>query len=584
MFLKTVTIKREGKTYNYYKIVASYRDEEGKPKHRLIQNLGVLSDDDAERMRVILRAQQDTELILAKSSDIVVIKHWLFLPIIVLHFLWERFHLHHFFTNPLLVEALVLNRCIDPLSKINIVKWMEQTVLPAIHNQTNSPKEFSVYRELDDINRKESALQTHLYQQLERIDPTVGQGFFYDITSTYMEGSQCVIAKLGYSRDHRPDREQIVIALMVTPQGSPFYWKVLEGNTQDVTTLPGLVKELKQKFGLNTCHLVFDRGMVSSDHLDLLEKQELTYLSAMDKDEIARNPLFQEFLPQPASKENYEQILALNEFRPTDENQFFYTREGWNAQRRFIFSFDVRRFFKDIASRQKRIAQAKAWIADRNIILAVAKKSRCKEKLEKDVQQMLSKRKLKSLLKVTITPIDVERTKKDGSIRIAHSFQLAAEVNTLKETEIQRLDGITCFITNDATIPQAQVIHRYREKNKIEEAFREMKSQLALRPIHLTRPERVKAHVSICILSYLLINTMEMMFRQSGCSTSPEKALKQMQNCQLNQVKFKDSSKYSITMTQLEEQHQEWIKLLKCENYLKPRFIKQLTDSLEKAL
>jgi hypothetical protein len=61
------------------------------------------------------------------------------------------------------------------------------------------------------------------------------------LPSTF-EGSHCVIAKLGYSRDHRPDLQQIVIALMVTPQGSPFYWKVLEGNTQDVTTLPGKIK------------------------------------------------------------------------------------------------------------------------------------------------------------------------------------------------------------------------------------------------------------------------------------------------------------------------------------------------------
>ena len=99
MFLKTVTIKRDRKTYNYYKIVASYRDEEGKPKHRLIQNLGVLSDDYAARMRMIIKAQQDSELILAKSSDIVVTKHWLFLPIIVLHFLWEKFQLHQFFSN-----------------------------------------------------------------------------------------------------------------------------------------------------------------------------------------------------------------------------------------------------------------------------------------------------------------------------------------------------------------------------------------------------------------------------------------------------------------------------------------------------
>ena len=78
--------------------------------------------------------------------------------------------------------------------------------------------------------------------------------------STYMEGSHCVIAKLGYSRDHLPDVQQIVLALMVTSQGSPFYWKVLEGKTQDITTLPGVVKDLKQHFGLKSCHLVLTTG------------------------------------------------------------------------------------------------------------------------------------------------------------------------------------------------------------------------------------------------------------------------------------------------------------------------------------
>ncbi len=584
MFLKTVTIKRDGKTYNYYKIVASYRDKDGKPKHRLIQNLGVLSEDDAAKMRMILQAQQDADLLVTKSSDIVVTKHWLFLPIIILHSLWETFQLNRFFNNALLVEAMVLNRCIEPLSKIHVVEWMKHTVLPALYPRSNMPDDYAIYRELDALNKRASDLQTHLYQQLERIDPSVGEGFFYDITSTYMEGSQCVIAKLGYSRDHRPDREQIVIALMVTPQGSPFYWKILEGNTQDITTIPDLVHELKQRSGLTTCHLVFDRGMVSGDHLDLLEGQGLTYLSAMDRDEMACHPLFNEFMPEPAAKEDYEQILALHEFKPTDDNQFFYTREGRIDNRRFIFSFDVARFFEDIASRKKRITRAMAWVAEKNASLSAAKKSRNKETLERDVEQMLAKRKLKSLLQVAIVPIELKVAKKNGTTRTVKSFQLSAAVDQVKETEKRRLDGMTCFITNDATISQGQVIQKYREKNKIEEAFREMKSQLCLRPIHLTRPERVKAHVCICILAYLLINTIETMLKNADCPTSPKEVLRQMHSCQLNLVGVKNSPNCSITNTELTGQQHQWIKLLNCENYLKPKMIKKLTESLQKVL
>ncbi|PHJ38186.1 hypothetical protein P378_11645 [Desulforamulus profundi] len=94
--------------------------------------------------------------------------------------------------------------------------------------------------------------------------------------------------------------------------------------------------------------------------MNLLETQELTYLSAMDKDEIACHPLFQEFVPGPASKEDYEQILALHEFLPTDDNQFFYTREGRVGKRRFIFSFDVSRFLRTLL--HERNESIKSWL------------------------------------------------------------------------------------------------------------------------------------------------------------------------------------------------------------------------------
>lgn len=585
MFLKKVTLKQQGKTYNYYKIVASYRDKDGKPKHRLIQNLGALSDEDAAKMKMIIQSQQDPDILVAKHSDLVVTRHWLFLPVILLHSLWETLQLQRFFPNALLVEAMVLNRCIEPQSKIHMVDWMQESVLPALYNPIRSIDPYAVYRELDELNKQEIDLQTHLYQQLERIDPSIGEGFFYDITSTYMEGSQCVIAKLGYSRDHRPDLQQIVIALMVTPQGSPFYWKVLEGNTQDVTTLPGVVKDLRQRFGLKSCHLVFDRGMVSMDHLELLETENLTYLSAMDHDELVNHPLFNDFIPSPASKDDYEQHLALLGFQPTDEHQFFYTREGQVEERRFIFSFDVSRFYEDISSRERRISKTLAWISEKNAALSLAKNSRKSETLEREVKQLISRRKLKGLLHVSIEPLLIEYPmKKADSTRTVHSFQLVVTIDKDKEVDMRRSDGITCFITNEGSLSSAQVIQKYREKNKIEEAFREMKTQLALRPIHLTRPERVKAHVSLCIVAYLLLNTMEMKLRSAGDSTSPQEVLRQLQSCQLNQISIKGSSQTTITMTEMSTQQKQWMEIFACEKYLKPKVMKQITESLKKTL
>lgn len=170
------------------------------------------------------------------------------------------------------------------------------------------------------------------------------------------------------------------------------------------------------------------------------------------------------------------------------------------------------------------------------------------------------------------------------STRTTHSFQLVVTLDIDKEMDLRRADGITCFITNEGHLTSAQVIQKYREKNKIEEAFREMKSLLALRLIHLTRPERVKAHVSLCIVAYLLMNTMEMTLRSAGDFTSPQEVLRQLRSCQLNQIGMKGSSQTTITMTEMSAQQKHWMELFACEPYLKPKAMKQLTESLKQTL
>ena len=96
----------------------------------------------------------------------------------------------------------------------------------------------------------------------------------------------------GYSRDHRADRLQITIALVITANGYPFYWRVMPGNTQDITTVKDLIMDLKERFGIEECLLVFDRGMVSQNNLKAIVQKKLSYVSALDKDEIPALKLF----------------------------------------------------------------------------------------------------------------------------------------------------------------------------------------------------------------------------------------------------------------------------------------------------
>ena len=583
MFLKKSTTTINGKTYNHYKIVESYR-EGGKVKHRILFALGTLTNEQAERLRMAISTHSNPDIVVSKAEDIVVTNHLSYLELAVLFKLWQDWDFHKFFTEDRWVKAMVFNRCIDPVSKINVKDWVSETVLPAyLDTQPNQMDAFDVYRELDRVANRESDLQSFIFQQLKSQHPDWTEFFFYDITSTYMEGNHCVIAKLGYSRDHRPDCEQIVIALMITPEGYPFYWRVLDGNTQDITTIQELVLEVKNRYGINNCTMVFDRGMVSTDNLLTLEGQEWKYVSAMDRDEIATSSFFDEALPEPATPDDWEQIMAMREFIPFDENRFLFFREFELGNRRYIISFDVARFLDEQKKLKQRIEQVLNWVQQKNQTLAEAKKARNREKLEQEIQTTLKRKHVKKLLNIHIEPHAHTVTTKKGEQRIVNSFRLFGSIKQAGLQKEQRLHGITCFITNLSRdhSSASDIIQWYRRKNKVEEAFHEIKSHLQLRPIHLTREKRVKAHVTICMLAYFLYNDIERRLRENGVAMSPVEMLEILAKCQINKLEFKGNHQPKLSITEPSSRQKELLKVIGCESVIDKKSVKQVLKKVE---
>ena len=509
MFLKKSSKSYKGKTYSTYTLTESYR-EEGKIKHRNIHTLGPLTDAQAEQIRLVLQVGQKPSILVADEEDLLVTHSYAYLDVMTLHQLWQQWNFQQFFSTDRWVEALVLNRCLDPVSKINLRDWAKTTVLPAMIPALHTYDEYDVYRELDRLAKQEEALQVFLYEQLKRREKMSTDAFFYDITSSYFEGSQCVIAALGYSRDHRPDREQIVIALMITSEGYPFYWRVLEGNTQDITTIQTLVSQVKERFGITKCTLVFDRGMVSADNLAVIEKNALHYVSAMDTDEI-RTRLLGLVMPEAATPEDWEQVIALHEFQPVDESDSLFYREVQLADQRYVLTFDAGRFLDQTKQRERRIQAVEQEVERMNLSLASAKKARKQEVTAREAERLLTRKGFKKQAQITLEPLLLEVPTPKGATRTVASFSLKLTWFTEKLRDAARLDGLTAFITNlpPEKMGVGEVIDWYRRKNKVEEAFHEMKSHLQLRPMHVTREHRVKAHVSICMLANFLMNDME---------------------------------------------------------------------------
>ncbi|WP_127579676.1 IS1634 family transposase [Paenibacillus koleovorans] len=581
MFLKKSTATIKGTQYHHYKIVESYRDD-GKIKHRILFNVGKLTDEQAEQLKLAIKVQNDPGLVVTHEREIAVTKSIAYLDIMVLHQMWQQWNLAQFFLNDRWVEALVLNRCIDPTSKIRLQSWAEQTILPAFIPALRNYDEYDVYRELDRIAKQEDALQVFLYEQLKQRQRIHSNAFFYDITSSYFEGSQCVLAKLGYSRDHRPDREQVVIALMITPEGYPFYWRVLDGNTQDVTTIEALVHDVRRRFGIAKCTLVFDRGMVSATNLKSIEQEQLKYVSAMDKDEI-RTTLLDEVMPVAATSDDWEQVMERQAFRPCDEDALLFYRPLLLAGSRYIVTFDVGRFHDQTKHRLRQCDQMAQLIQDLNHALRTAKNSRKREAVEREVQRLLARKGMKKLTTITIEPLDIPAVTAKGKARTITSFQVHLQWCEDQLKELARLDGLTCFITNmsDNELADQEVITWYRRKNKVEESFHELKSHLKLRPMHVTRAERVKAHVTICMLANFLMNDMEQRLQAAGYKQAPNDLLQTLEVCRIHRMEISAVKRKWLSIQEMSEHQQRSLQALQCPELLQERFQKEILAQAE---
>lgn len=583
MFLKKDTTIIKGKTYSHYKIVESYR--QGKEvKQRLISNLGNIAEEQAKKIKTVLKCVSDPHINLVDFDEVEIVQHCSYLDVALLHFLWKKWKFNQLFNDSRWTEVMAINRCIDPLSKINIKDWSVKTSLPAIlDNGFEEYDEYDVYRELDRINRLENDIQGFIFQRLTQEKKLCDDVFFYDITSTYFDGSTCIISKHGYSRDNRPDCEQIVIALMVTKDGYPFYWRVLEGNTTDVATVKKLIDDLKSKFGIKNCTLVFDRGMVSEDNIACISSAEFEYVSAMDKDEIRKLSFFKEAIPKVIDKADYDATLEMNEFLPFDEDRLLYCREFCSGSKRYLLSFDLRKYQNDTCAFESKIGRISEWVAEKNQKLASALKSVNQDRTQSEMNAILVKNQANKLVQYHIKPVSRSIPSKKGKSRIVNTFEISFELIAAAVAEEKKMFGITCFISNMSKdkIQPFDIIAQYRSKNKIEEAFHEIKAFTNLRPILLTRPERVRAHVSVCMLSYFLLNDIEIALKSVNKKISVQSLLDILKDCQANRISVEGQNLSGFKITTPTQTQKSLLKSISADKIIENKYVDSIMKKLD---
>jgi transposase len=349
-------------------------------------------------------------------------------------------------------------------------------------------------------------LEKHLSQRWQDL---FGAGFeilLYDLTSTYFEGDvpQVGKAQRGYSRDHRPDCKQLVIALVVTPEGFPLTYEVFDGNRADVTTLDEMVVSVEAKYGQAKRIWVFDRGIVSEENLEKLRQRGAQYLVGTPK----------------AQLKAYERELLEGDWQKVaEEVQIQYLDQGEEA---YVLARSRLRAEKEKAMR---IRSIRGLMRD-----LIRLRHRIREGHLVDPKKVThSLGRLHERYPAAWRYVKIHWDEQ----RLCWQWDRTA----LQRAALR--DGAYLLRTNVTCVDAAQLWRNYIQLTEVESAFRILKGEIVIRPIWHWVPSRVEAHVMVAFLGYVLWVALKQKLRSCAPSLSPWQLLDQFGRIQLIDVWFK---------------------------------------------
>src|SRR5271163_256642 len=312
MFLRRYSRTKDGKTHTYYALVESVRTEAG-PQQNVVAYLGELNHDEEKRWQrtvSIYNRQGDCEQLrlfpdddhvpIPDDPDVVRIRlrsvGWTnprrFGDVWLALWLWKFLHLDEIVDRYVpqgketirpadIVAIEVINRLCSPCSEFALAEhWYASTALEDLLGVPDSAvTKDRLYRTLDRLLRAQEPIENDLKDRLGTLFKLDYDLLLYDLTSTYFEGlaEENDLARRGYSRDHRSDCKQVVLALVVTREGFPLAHYTLPGNSKDLETVEKVVTAIEKRFGKSQRVWVMDRGMISKDTLTFLGKSGRRY-------------------------------------------------------------------------------------------------------------------------------------------------------------------------------------------------------------------------------------------------------------------------------------------------------------------
>lgn len=474
--VKWIKQKKNGKTYSQPWIGYNYRNKNGTPDFRREVSLKDLPKEQVDKIDAVLRGGGDLSggpagveflgsvgiggfwAAYCIADDLGIIKE--------ITKLEERFHF------PLL--CMILDRVVQPLPHSKLALWesLPGSALARVVAPGGAEVQLhEVYQSLEALHGLQKEIQQSLYDTRETVDSM----YLYDITSSYFEGDSCPLACFGYNRDGKKGKVQIVIGLLTDSEGRPLAIEVFTGNTSDQTTVMDKIDAMRQDFGIDEMVFIGDRGMVTSARRDDLKDDKykaVKYISALTRKE------FFDFL------DDQDHPLQLTLF---DQEKLV---EVTHEEIRYVLSFNPVKEQEDRQTRLRLIEKTheKLEMIQRNVGKGNWKREKV---IAKKFHAWINKWNMARFFEV--------------------EYGEASFTFSKNEEEIKKYEAIDGFyvITSDVVkekLDTKELRGRYKSLIQVEQAFRTMKTtDLFVRPIRHWNPDRVRGHVFLCMLSYLII-------------------------------------------------------------------------------
>ncbi len=509
MYVDSSTVKQGNKSYTRYLLRECYR-ENGKVKHRTIANLSSCSDAEVAAIKLALRHKEQLASLLSDKMTVTQKQGLSFGAVWLVYSIARELGI---------VEAMgttregklalwqVIARVIDQGSRLSAVRLAGAHAACDILS-VEKFDENDLYDNLDWLAERQATIEDRLFRKLH------GDGkpglFLYDVTSSYLEGTENELSAFGYNRDGKKGKLQIVIGLLCDNEGTPLSVEVFTGNTQDPKTVGPQIKKVAERFGAKDVTFVGDRGMIKSGQIEALhaEPYGFHYITAITKPQIenllARNiiqmNLFDQALAEVTTDEGTRYILRRNPVRAEEMK----------------------------ASREDKLASARKMVDERNRYLEEHPKAKVAIAL-RAISERMERLKISDWAKASATD------------RV-----LSITVNADALGEAEKFDG--CYVLKtDLPVESAskETIHdRYKDLTLVESAFCTSKTaELEVRPIHVRLATRTRGHVFVVMMAYRVVKELSRRWRQ--LDTTVQEGLDELSTLCAVEVSVNGSVRYN---------------------------------------